>query len=165
MRILVLSDTHIPSMARCLPVVVENEAKRCDVCLHAGDFIDYQTYEYLLGLLPVHAVCGNMDDQMLIDKLPSKKVIEFDCVKIGLTHGRGAPDDVITSVDKIFADVYDSIDLFVFGHSHIATDKEIKGKIYFNPGSSTDTMFATKCTYGIIEINHSKITRKVVTIG
>ena len=56
----------------------------------------------------------------------------------------------------------DKIDLFVFGHSHIAVDQEINGKIYFNPGSPTDTIFTPKRSYGIIEINGKKITRRII---
>lgn len=164
MRILVLSDTHIPIAADALPAIIDEEARRADCCLHAGDLITYEVYEHLAKLVETHAVCGNMDDQPVIDKLPNKKIIKLEDVTIGLTHGRGAPDAVIPNVDKIFAHEYASIDMFVFGHSHIPTNEVINGKIYFNPGSPTDTMFAAKRTYGIIEIRGKKIIRKVVTL-
>lgn len=165
MRILVLSDTHVPVAAKNLPPIIEEEARRCDVCLHAGDMISYDIYNRLSELVQTYAVCGNMDDQTVIDKLPNKKIIKFEDITLALAHGRGAPDAVISSLDKIFEKEYNSIDIFVFGHSHIATDVEIKGKIYFNPGSPTDTMFAPKRTYGILEIHGKKIVRKVVSIG
>jgi putative phosphoesterase len=161
MKILVLSDTHIPVTTRSLPAVILETARKCDLCLHAGDFIGYEVYQTLNRVVKTHGVCGNMDEQDIIDKLPEKEVIQLDGVTIGLAHGRGAPDNVIASLDKIFHG-NNNIDIFVFGHSHIATDKEINNKIYFNPGSPTDTMFAPRRSYGIIEINNKKISRKVV---
>ena len=40
MRMLVLSDTHIPRVAADLPQKVLDEIGRVDMILHAGDFID-----------------------------------------------------------------------------------------------------------------------------
>ena len=44
-------------------------------------------------------------------------------------------------------------------------NKEIEGKIYFNPGSPTDKMFTPHLSYGILEINGKNLKRKVVKIG
>jgi len=164
MKILVLSDTHIPVAAPHLPPVIEEVARDCDACLHAGDSIEYSVIKRLGQLVQTYAVCGNMDDDDVRLKLPEKKIITLEGITIGLTHGRGAPDAVIANIDKIFADEYDKIDIFVFGHSHIATDEIINGKIYFNPGSPTDHIFAKKRSYGIIEINNKHITRKVINV-
>jgi len=38
-------------------------------------------------------------------------------------------------------------------------------KIYFNPGSPTDTIFAPYQSYGILEINGKEIKRSIVKIG
>ena len=43
-------------------------------------------------------------------------------------------------------------DIIVFGHSHLPMNEYIKGVLYFNPGSATDTVFAPYRSYGIIEI-------------
>lgn len=164
MKILVLSDTHIPVAAKHLPAVIEEEARKSDYCLHAGDLTCYEVYERLSELAETYAVCGNMDDPSVFNKLPDRKIIKLENVTIALTHGRGAPDTVMTHVDKTFADQYASIDVFIFGHSHIPLDKEKNGKIYFNPGSPTDKIFASKRTYGILEIDKKKITRRIVTL-
>ena len=41
----------------------------------------------------------------------------------------------------------------------------IDGKIYFNPGSPTDRVFAPYNSYGIIEIKDGKLKRRIVKIG
>jgi uncharacterized protein len=166
MRILVISDTHIPIVAKELPDVIENEAKRCDCCLHAGDFISYEVYEKLSGWTKTYGVQGNMDDVSVQKKLPEKQVLELEGVRIGLIHGRGTPSGLIDYIDREFSREKVLPDIIVFGHSHCALDKEIDGKFYFNPGSATDTIFASARTYGILEVSGGKIvTRRIVTIG
>ncbi len=165
MRALVVSDTHIPNAAERLPPQLEEEARRSNCCLLAGDLVEYDVYERLAKLTTVYGVCGNMDDKDVRAKLPEKQVVKLDGITVGLTHGRGAPDKIIEHINKMFAAEMDTIDIFVFGHSHIAYDKEIDGKIYFNPGSPTDTIFAKRRSYGILEINGKKMTRRIINLG
>jgi uncharacterized protein len=166
MRILVISDTHIPIVAKDLPGIIEEEARNCDCCLHAGDFIGYEVYEQLSSWTKTFGVQGNMDDVSIQKKLPEKQVLEFEGVRIGLIHGRGSPSGLIEYIDREFSKEKLIPDIYVFGHSHCALDKEIDGKQYFNPGSATDTIFAQARTYGVLEIAKHKITkRRIVTIG
>lgn len=165
MKILVISDTHIPVAAKALPAKIEEEARHADVCLHAGDLISYAVYERLCELTETYAVCGNMDDDDTIKKLPQKQIIKLGEITIGLTHGRGAPTSVMDNVKKIFAAQTAQIDIFVFGHSHVTCDIEENGKIYFNPGSPTDKIFSKKQTYGLLEIDGKKIKRRIITLG
>lgn len=166
MRILVISDTHIPASAKALPKVIEEEAKKSDACLHAGDIVDYKIIENLSKLTKTYAVCGNMDDKEVASHLEIKKILKFDLVTVGLTHGRGAPANLIEYIDSIFTpEEKKDIDIFVFGHSHVPTDKEINNKIYFNPGSPTDIFFAPYKSYGILEINGKEIKRTIIKIN
>ena len=72
---------------------------------------------------------------------------------------------MIKYVSEEFRDEKDSIDLFIFGHSHKSMDKIINGKIYFNPGSPTDKAFSEYNSYGIITIENSIIKREIKKIG
>lgn len=164
MRVLVIADTHIPVAAKNLPDIIIEEAKKSDCCLHAGDFIDYQVFEQLSGLTKVYAVFGNMDSEEVIKKLPRKTIIDLEELKVGLIHGQGAPSALIASVDLAFDKEKNDIDLFVFGHSHNFFDQEIEGKIYFNPGSCTDKMFASQRSYGILDINAKTAKRRIIKI-
>ena len=162
MRVLVVSDTHIPVLAENIPLCVIAEAKRCQLCLHAGDFIDYSVFEILSSFVETIGVCGNMDGLSIRKKLPGKRIIAVEDVQIGLTHGRGAPGFVLLHVRHLFEDEWNKIDIFIFGHSHQAMNKRIEGKLFFNPGSATDTVFAPYNSYGIIDVEGKKITSEIV---
>lgn len=164
MRILVISDTHIPTAADRLPLIVEEEAKKSDCCLHAGDFVSYSLYETLANLTKTYAVCGNMDQDQLKAELPSVQTLKFEGIRLALTHGSGHPANLINYIQNEFISEVSKIDIFVFGHSHCVTDKEIEGKIYFNPGSPTDKVFASYRSYGILEITGKKIERRILKI-
>jgi len=165
MKVLVVSDTHIPVAASKLPSVIEKEAKTSDCCLHAGDFIDYSVFEKLSAWTKTYGVCGNMDNDTVREQLPQKQIIKLEKINLGLIHGGGSPHNLISYVNKEFSRRFDEIDIFIFGHSHYPLDKEINGKIYFNPGSSTDKILAPYRSYGILDINDSQIKRRIVKVG
>lgn len=165
MKILVVADTHIPASAKDIPAVIIEEAKKSDICLHAGDLTEFSVYEELNKIIKTYAVYGNMDDSSVRNKLPQKEIIKANQHTIGLTHGGGAPDRIFDHLDNVFKDERDNIDIFVFGHTHKPVDVEKEGKIYFNPGSCTDIVFAPYNSYGIIEIEGETINRSIVKIG
>ncbi|MEI8350571.1 MAG: YfcE family phosphodiesterase [Candidatus Omnitrophota bacterium] len=164
MRILVIADTHIPVTAKQLPRIVIEEAKQCDCCIHAGDIISIAAFNALSQLTKTYAVLGNMDNVELQGKLAYKTILAFDSIRLGLIHGRGTPSGLIEYIKKEFAAEMKSIDMFIFGHTHYPFNKEIDGKIYFNPGSPTDKIFAPYCSYGIVEIQGKTVTRSIVEI-
>ena len=165
MRVLVLSDTHIPATAKKLPPIIEKEAKASDCCLHSGDFIDYSIFQILSNWTKTYGVYGNMDDEYTKKELPEKGIIKLEGVTLGLIHGAGRPRYLIEYINKEFVSEMSAIDIFVFGHSHIPQNEEINGKIYFNPGSPTDKIFAPYCSYGILDIDSKQIKRRIVKIG
>lgn len=160
MRILVLSDTHIPRVAEDLPAKVYDEIAGVDMILHAGDFVDREVLDALKKLKKIHAVYGNMDAPELRRILKDKEVIEAGTFRIGLIHGYGAPRELMDTVKTEFA----GVDAIVFGHSHSAINVVKDGVLFFNPGSPTDTIFATKKTYGILEVTDKKIEGRIVTL-
>jgi len=165
MRILVISDTHIPSQTRSLPDIIKEEARKSDCCLHCGDFTAASVHKTLCSWTKTYGVYGNMDDDLLKKELPPKQILRFEQVCLGLVHGGGHPRNIITYVQKQFVEQTATIDIFVFGHSHCATNEEYEGKIYFNPGSPTDTIFAVSRSYGILTIERNKIERRIVPLG
>ncbi|MDP2929435.1 MAG: metallophosphoesterase family protein [Candidatus Omnitrophota bacterium] len=159
-RILVLSDTHIPVTAQDLPSEIYKEIEGVDMIFHAGDFIDLTVLEKLRSLKETKAVCGNMDPKEICAVLNPKEIINIGKFKIGLVHGYGAPSEIMATVRKEF----DKIDLLIFGHSHAAMNMKKDGVLYFNPGSPTDKIFASKNTYGILEITDKGIEGNIVEI-
>ena len=160
MKILVLSDTHIPRVAQDLPARVYAEIANADMILHAGDFVETDVLEKLKKLKKVHAVYGNMDSQELRRVLKDKEIVQAGNFRIGLMHGYGAPKDLAETVRSEFT----GVDAIVFGHSHTAVNTVKDGILFFNPGSPTDTIFAAKNTYGILEVSDKKIEGRIITL-
>ena len=148
MKIVVISDTHIPKAAPDLPEKVYKEIKSADLVLHAGDFVEMDFLNKLKKIVPVRAVCGNMDMDEIKKTLPQKDIIKIGKFRIGLIHGWGAPNKLI----EVIAKEFNRVDAIVFGHSHIPTIKKIKNTLFFNPGTPTDKVFAAYNSYGILEI-------------
>jgi uncharacterized protein len=164
MRILVISDTHIPSQTKEIPSIIREEALNSDYCLHCGDFTCFSVFEKLNQWTKTIAVHGNMDDSRLRNALPAKRLIDLENVTVAMTHGSGHPQNIMHQIHNEFSKDISNIDMLIFGHSHAAIDIEQEGKIYFNPGSCTDTIFANSRTYGILNIQGRKIERTIVTI-
>ncbi|MDD5428798.1 MAG: metallophosphoesterase family protein [Candidatus Omnitrophica bacterium] len=160
MKILVISDTHIPRSAHDLPDAIYKEIENVDMIVHAGDFVEKEVYDKLKSLRELKAVCGNMDSGELGRILKNKEVFEVEKFKIGLIHGYGAPANLVETVKSEFKDA----DVIIFGHSHSPMNEERGGILFFNPGSPTDKIFARNNTYGILEITPKKIEGKIVKI-
>ena len=161
MRILVLSDTHIPRTAHVLPQEIIDEIGKSDMVLHAGDFADEEVLDKIAKInQSIHAVYGNMDSPGLRRRLNNKETFMIGKFKIGLIHGYGAPKDIFQTVRGEFGNV----DVIVFGHSHEAANIIKDGVLFFNPGSPTDTIFAKEKTYGILDINDKGIEGTIVRL-
>lgn len=160
MRILVLSDSHIPRVAQDLPKKVYDQIENVDMILHAGDFVDKEVLDKLKTLKETHAVYGNMDPPELRRILKAREIIHAGKFKIGLIHGYGAPRDLNDTVKAEFS----GVDAIVFGHSHMAVNVTREGILFFNPGSPTDTIFATTNSYGILEVTDKTIEGSIVRL-
>lgn len=161
-RILVLSDTHIPVMADKLPQRIKEEAEKCDLCIHSGDFVEYSVFKELSESVKTYGVRGNMDSEEIQKNLPEKQIINVEGANMGITHGKGGPSTLIQTINSEFKEEGDKIDVFIFGHSHRATAEYINGKLYFNPGSATDRIFAPYKSYGILTVDKGKVTPEIV---
>ena len=155
MRIVVISDTHIPRRATRLPKELYAEIEKADALIHAGDFTSLALYEQLKGLIPTYGVRGNMDEPEVCEVLPRTRVEQLGGVTIGVAHGSGSPFGLRKRVKALFGD--DLPRLLVYGHSHRAALKEENEVIYLNPGSPTDTIFATRQSYALVEIEEGQV--------
>ncbi len=163
MRVLVVADTHIPVRAKAIPEVIVHEAKNSDVIIHCGDFLTETVYyEFQAMGKPLYAVFGNMDDPAVSALLPGKRIFTLEGVKIGLVHGYGPPEGIEERVEKIFAD--EQVDAIFFGHSHRSTLTYHGSLLLLNPGSPTDTVFAPKNSYAIVEIEGTTVKPRLIDI-
>ncbi|MFH0771569.1 MAG: metallophosphoesterase family protein [Candidatus Omnitrophota bacterium] len=161
MRIGVISDTHIPRMAKDLPKVVYDELSKVDLILHAGDLVGVNFLNKLMKFNKTIAVSGNMDSREVSAVLKPKEIVEAGKFKIGLIHGWGSPEGLAERLMVEFKD--HKIDCLVFGHSHRPVNEAKDGILFFNPGSPTDKVFAPFNSYGLLEIG-GKITGSIIKL-
>lgn len=161
MRIGVISDTHIPRMAKDVPKAVYNGFKDVDMILHAGDLSEIKFLEKLRKLKKTVAVSGNMDSKETAALLKPKEIIEAGGFRIGLIHGWGPPEGLPERILGEF--IGEKVDCIVFGHSHHPINEIKDGILLFNPGSPTDKIFTPYNSYGILEIT-DKITGEIVKL-
>jgi putative phosphoesterase len=128
-RIGVLSDTHI-HLAEEIPARVVSAFSNVDLIVHAGDFVGSGVLEGLKRLGEVKAVHGNVDSMQLRSLLPDKDVFVSGGKKIGVTHGWGGPVGIENRVKELF----DDVDVIIYGHSHRAKIEQIGKILFFNPG-------------------------------
>lgn len=152
MKIGVLSDTHIPLVAPCIPEEVldcflKEEVK---VILHAGDLVILDVLDDLLSLAPVRAVSGNMDTPPVREKFPIKEIINVEGAGLGLIHGWGSPHGLPERIKREFDK--DEVQCIIFGHSHQPYMREVEGTLLFNPGTPTDRRYSSVRSLGILEV-------------
>jgi len=153
MKIVVLSDTHMPKRAKQLPAQLLAELKDADLIIHAGDWQIIDVYHELNSFTRVEGVFGNVDGEEMKKRFPEKQVIEVCGFKLGITHGHGKGGTTEKRAIKAFAD--EKVDCIIFGHSHIPIKKYHQGILLFNPGSPTDKRRQEKYSFGIFKIHET----------
>lgn len=162
MKIVVLSDTHIPLSAKDLPDKIYEDIKSADLLLHAGDIVSLGFFNKLKGASSrFEAVCGNMDEPELKKVLARKKIVKANKRTIGLIHGWGSPLGIMDIARREFQE--EKPDIIVFGHSHQSLCLQKDGILFFNPGSPTDKVFSSSNSYGVITIN-DKIEPRIIEV-
>lgn len=134
-RLLLISDTHVPTRAKMLPDAVWRAVDECDLVIHAGDWVAASLLDELESRAPVLGVWGNNDGADLRDRLPEVARASLDGVRVAVVHETGPA----TGRETRAAAAYPDTDLLVFGHSHIPWDTTAaNGLRLLNPGSPTD---------------------------
>ncbi|TDL31391.1 metallophosphoesterase [Jeotgalibacillus sp. S-D1] len=156
MKIVIVSDTHMPRMAKQLPMALTPHLSNADAIIHAGDWQDKSVYEKLVQYAPVYGVTGNVDEEWLHRRFTKKILLKIDNVRIGVTHGDGKGKTTEQRAMDLFSQ--EAIDILIFGHSHIPLKKDKDGMILFNPGSPTDKRRQQQYSFGLLEINDKSYT-------
>ena len=150
MRLLLISDTHVPKRARALPAQVLAEVETADVVIHAGDWVDAATLDVLeQRSRRLVGVWGNNDGPELRRRLPEVARVELAGVRFAVVHETGQAAGREVRADRDYPDA----DVLVFGHSHIPWDTvSPRGLRLLNPGSPTDRRRQPLCTYLTVEL-------------
>ena len=151
-RILVFSDTH-GDISLCKDII---EKIPSDIILHAGDYVtDAQNLKKLYPDKRIEYVKGNGD---AFSYAPNNAVIEFDGIRIFLTHGHNERVKTDTALRRLVSVAKgNNCTVAVFGHTHMGLESETDGIKLLNPGSSK----YGRC-YGVIEIEDGKASVAVI---
>ncbi|GAA2411118.1 MULTISPECIES: metallophosphoesterase [Streptomyces] len=156
MRLLLMSDTHLPKRAKALPEPLLAELPGADVVFHAGDWVDTATLDLLESRSArLVAVYGNNDGPELRARLPEVARAELGGLRFGVVHETGAAQGREARCAARFPD----LDVLVFGHSHIPWDTTAAtGLRLLNPGSPTDRRRQPYCTYMTATVDAGALT-------
>ncbi|NUS74579.1 MAG: metallophosphoesterase [Streptomyces sp.] len=156
MRLLLMSDTHLPKRAKELPAPLLAELPRADVVFHAGDWVDTATLDLLeRRSRRLVAVYGNNDGPPLRARLPEVAYAELGGLRFAVVHETGPAQGRETRCAARFPET----DVLVFGHSHIPWDTTAPtGLRLLNPGSPTDRRRQPRCSYLTCEVADGRLT-------
>jgi putative phosphoesterase len=160
-RVLVVSDTHIPDFAKSLPPVVLAEASRADLILHAGDVTSPQVLDELAKSAPVLCALGNGDGtDVAAWGARSRIEVRLDDVAVAMVHDAGPRKGRARRLRRWFPEA----DLVVFGHSHIPMDISEEGIRLLNPGSPTWKRRQEEPTFSVMTVNGGGIRTRTVPV-
>ncbi|MHA2621146.1 MAG: metallophosphoesterase family protein [bacterium JZ-2024 1] len=149
MRILVISDTHIPQAGKTLPETIYQEIEKADAIIHAGDWTVASALDELLAFQkPVYGVYGNMDDVEVSSRLPEARVENLGGYRVGVTHGSGPPEGILDRVLAKFRDFRPEV--VIYGHTHRPHIEFRADLMVLNPGSPLDRRWSPRRSYAIL---------------
>lgn len=155
MRLVLISDTHLPVRAKKLPEPVWEAIDHADVVIHAGDWVSVALLDELESRAAQLVGCwGNNDGPKLRARLPEVARVMLDGLSVAVVHETGQAKGREERCQKD----YPGVDLLVFGHSHIPWDTTSPGGLrLLNPGSPTDRRRQPYCTYQTATITAGRL--------
>jgi putative phosphoesterase len=133
LRIVVLSDTHIPTRLGAIPGRVYEVCAECDLILHAGDVVELDVLRDLERFAPLKAVQGNMDPYDITDRYPESLELNLEGFRICMTHGSGPGFGLKDRLSRRFQPR--NPDIIIYGHSHEFNNDKRDGVLRLNPGA------------------------------
>ena len=178
----VVSDTH--GLVR--PEAIE-ALRGSDVILHAGDIGGNHVLQELGLLAPVIPVRGNVDGGWA-RLLPERRRLDLGGVPVLILHDRSllGLDPFLTEAEAASgagftpakraggpapalpghggAAQHHSERIVVFGHSHQPLAENLKGVLWFNPGSAGPRRFALPVSVGRLVIEDGQVRHRLLTL-
>lgn len=124
----------MPRGTRRLPAKCVKLLSAADLILHAGDFVSAAVLDALSELAPVEGVAGNMDEEEVRLRLPERRVVEVEGVRIGIVHDAGP---ALGRAERLLA-AFPGCDAVVYGHTHVPEATRLGETWILNPGSPTE---------------------------
>ncbi len=165
MRIGLISDTHVPEIARSVPPRVAEAFSGVDLILHAGDIAAVSALDELQHIAPVLAARGDDDYQLQDERIGEVQQLTLDGTTIYVIHssqywargiierpaehGLDGPPDVV-----------------VFGHTHRDWVETIGDSLLVNPGSTSFPYYQLRPgTVALLTIGAGRPEARIVDLG
>ena len=114
--------------------------------MHTGDLTAAAVLDALASLAPVEAVHGNMDAAELRARLPERRIVEAEGLRVGVVHDAGGA----AGRRERLAGWFPECDLVAYGHTHLPEIAR-HGKLWVvNPGSPTERRRAPGHTMAVV---------------
>jgi putative phosphoesterase len=158
-----ISDTHVPVRARCIPNMVFKIFENADYIVHAGDLVKLTVIDELEQLAPVLAVHGNMDGPEVSGALPKINSLKISDWKIGVMHD---PDTLFGMGKMRKIARQNGFNVFVYGHTHSSSIKWEGKTLYINPGSPTNPIpsHISRPSVALLKVTKEAITPEIIPI-
>ncbi|WP_336342641.1 metallophosphoesterase [Halalkalicoccus ordinarius] len=128
--IVVCSDTHSNGSHELTDHMLD-AISEADRLIHAGDFTTVSALEaFHEEATRLEAVFGNADDPSVRDRLPPARTVEWEGLRIAVTHRR---DGGGTGLEMFGRER--GADLVISGHSHRPSITRADDLVLLNPGS------------------------------
>jgi putative phosphoesterase len=168
MEIAVIADTHVEKLDD-LPDALLGALIKADMTIHLGDFESVQLMEELQGLTAFRGVAGNHDLDGIKRVLPRRDIIAIEDKKLGIIHGHGcywpycllSPFSLRRGLSAKFQ--VERPDAILYGHTHVAIKRKVKGTLFFNPGSVCGRFPAAQQSFGMLHVD-GRIDAEIVPI-
>jgi putative phosphoesterase len=164
MLIGLISDTHIPEIAKEIPQQVKEVFKGVDMILHAGDIFVDSVLDELATIAPVLAARGD-DDYTIRDKrVDEVQNLALNGLNVYVIHSsQYFARDLIDHPER--HNLNQSPDVVVFGHTHRDVVRTVGNSLLVNPGSATFPYYQHRLgTVGLLSINDGKAEAKIVNL-
>jgi putative phosphoesterase len=133
MKLGLISDTHIPTVAKEIPKEVETAFQGVDMVLHAGDIQVLRALDWLERIAPVYAAEGNNDDGLVDPRIKPVQMLEVEGLTVAVVHVFNYPE---LPLERFFNGKGD-VDVVVYGDTHVPEVIREDGFLRVNPGSPT----------------------------
>jgi phosphoesterase, MJ0936 family len=162
MKILVLSDTHIPSFSSSSATdpsqsidvfsvfteILRDKIQTADMIIHAGDFESEEAYRRFEKTGKLKAVYGDNDEKSIRQILPDKLIFEQNGLKFGVIHEAGVSLNDNTARWYLLEEM--GVDILIYGHIHTPSVDEYNHKFLICPGSPTKARMSEPAVIEII---------------
>ncbi|HJQ26640.1 MAG TPA: metallophosphoesterase family protein [Blastocatellia bacterium] len=154
MKLGVISDTH-----GLFDAAINDIFAGVDAILHAGDIGKLEVIKRLEAIAPVFAVEGNND---WFGAYPTERLEAWNGQRVLIRHIFGELHQLDQAAFKELETMRP--DVLVFGHSHRPYQQQVNGTLLFNPGSAGPRRFTLPRTVGLLTLEPTSITAKIISL-